>query len=45
VLADELEQVWANEIQRRVERVRSGASPTVARSEVRPEAERRLAPR
>jgi putative addiction module component (TIGR02574 family) len=42
---DELEQVWADEIQRRVERVRSGESPTVAWSGVRSEAERRLAPR
>jgi hypothetical protein len=42
---DELEQVWADEIQRRVERVRSGESPTVAWSEVRAEAERRLAAR
>jgi putative addiction module component (TIGR02574 family) len=39
---DELEQVWAYEIQRRVERVRSGESPTVAWSEVRSEAEQRL---
>jgi putative addiction module component (TIGR02574 family) len=43
--ADELEQIWADEIQRRVERVRSGESPTVAWSEVRSEAERRLSPR
>ena len=43
--ADELELVWADEIQRRVERVRSGESPTVAWSDVRSEAERRLAPR
>ena len=43
--ADELEQVWADEIQRRVERVRSGEGPTVAWSEVRSEAERRLSPR
>ena len=43
--ADELEQVWADEIQRRVERVRSGESPTVAWSEVRSETEQRLAPR
>lgn len=42
---DELEQVWADEIQRRVERVRSGESPTVAWSEVRSEAERRLSSR
>ncbi len=42
---DELEQVWADEIQRRVERVRTGESPTVAWSAVRSEAERRLAPR
>lgn len=43
--ADELEQVWADEIQRRMERVRSGESPTVEWSEVRSEAERRLSPR
>jgi putative addiction module component (TIGR02574 family) len=42
---EELEQVWADEIQRRVERVRSGQSNTVAWSEVRSEAEQRFAPR
>ena len=43
--ADELEQVWTDEIQRRVDRVRSGESHTVAWSEVRAEAERRLTSR
>jgi len=43
--AEELEQVWTDEIQRRVDRVRSGASHTVEWGEVRSEAERRLTSR
>ena len=42
---DELEQVWADEIRRRVERVRSGVSRTVPWEEVRTDAERQIAQR
>ncbi|MGA9276061.1 addiction module protein [Ilumatobacter sp.] len=42
---DELEHVWADEIRRRVERVRSGVSRTVPWDEVRTDAERQFAQR